>query len=199
MESVTKLYRRWQSMNMRCNYPKAKGYANYGGRGIRVCDQWSKSNPLGYENFKKWMIEHGYDETLPRGSQTIDRIDCNGDYSPSNCRLISNFEQQANTRKNLKVTYKGETHHIAEWARILGCGRNFLYGRLRKGMSVKDAFETPVKNTNIKYDFQFMGKEYHSLSEVAADYSIKMKRLSYLIHKGISIDDAISQLLKERG
>lgn len=177
-------------MNQRCKNPNSTEYKNYGGKGIRVCDDWNSSNKDGFKNFKKWMLDNGYDESLERGMQTVDRRDGNKNYCPDNCHIISNFEQQANTSRNIKVTYKGETHHIAEWARILGISKDALAKRLRR-MSVEDAFITPLKKTNTSYQFTYNGKFYDSLTEVAKDYGLDMKHISYLIHKGLSVNEAI--------
>lgn len=185
-------------MNMRCNYAGAKGFKNYGGRGIKVCEEWSTENKEGFKNFEKWMLEHGYDETLPRGAQTIDRIDCDGNYAPNNCRLISNFEQQANKRKNVFLTYKGETHHISEWARITGMSITVIRKRMNQGFDAEELFNKPLKNTNQKYNFEYQGKQYTSLTEVANDYGLSMKRLSYLIRRGRTVTEAIAETLLKK-
>lgn len=185
-------------MITRCKYSCAREYKNYGGRGIKVCQEWDNTNPEGYKNFKSWMVEQGYDETLPRGAQTLDRIDCNGNYSPRNCRLISNLEQQANTRKNIFITYNNETHHISEWSRITGISKNSLISRFKAGLTAEEILHKPIKQTNRKYDFYFNGKHYFSLTSLANDYSLNMKRLSYLLHKGLSIDEAINQEITKK-
>lgn len=195
VSSTSKLYRRWWSMISRCVYPSAREYENYGGRGITVCYEWSNKNPQGFENFCIWMFAHGYDESLPHGAQTLDRINNDEGYSPENCRLISNKEQQLNKRVNVRITYKGETLCASEWAEKTGMSASGIAGRLYKGMSPEEIFETPLKPTNTKYEFSFRGKKYGSLTEVANEYGIKMKRLSYLIHKGYSIVEAIENEL----
>lgn len=198
-KTSTKLYRRWRSMINRCSLECTREYANYGGRGIKVCYEWSKENPNGFENFKKWILENGYDETLPKGAQTIDRINVNGDYCPSNCRLISNLEQQANTRKNVYATYNGETHHIAEWERILGLSRNSLRGRMKRGLTFEEAITKPHKPTNKKYEFVYRGKHYNSLTQFANEHSASMKNISYLINvRGLSIDKAIEHEMNRK-
>ena len=196
-DSTSKLYRRWWSMNQRCKNPNATEYESYGGRGIRVCDDWSSSNKEGFKNFKKWMIGQGYDKTAARGEQTIDRIDVNKGYCPSNCRLISNAEQQTNTRKNVFLTYNNETHCMREWSRLTGLSIGCIQKRIRKGMTPEEIFSAPMKKTNQKYSFSYNGKVYYTLTSLANEYSINMKRLSYLIHKGMSIETAIDSMLSK--
>ena len=91
-ESETKLYRRWKGMRERCYYTKHKSYEYYGGRGIEVCDEWKDS----FVNFKEWAMRNGFKEEL-----SIDRIDNDGNYEPSNCRWVTHKEQMNNTRKQL--------------------------------------------------------------------------------------------------
>ena len=93
-ESHSRLHELWKGMKARCGNPNNISYKWYGAKGVTVCDEWNKS----YTAFKNWMIENGYDESLPRGQQTIDRINPYGNYEPSNCRLISIQEQQHNKR-----------------------------------------------------------------------------------------------------
>lgn len=98
-QTKTKLYYVWNSMRMRCRNPKTDNYHNYGGRGITICDEWNQS----FEPFYEWAISNGYKQGL-----TIDRINNDGNYEPSNCRW-STWKQQANNRRNsIKNKYKGE-------------------------------------------------------------------------------------------
>lgn len=83
-------------MKQRCELETSLHYKSYGGRGIKLCDEWHD-----YETFKNWAYSSGYDENAPRGQCTIDRIDVNGNYEPSNCRWVS-MEVQAKNKRNSK-------------------------------------------------------------------------------------------------
>ena len=117
----TKIYSKWLWMKARCYKEHTHGYKNYGGRGIKVCDEWLHN----FKNFYDWAINNGYSDDL-----TIERIDTNGDYEPSNCKWITNLEQQNNKRNNRFIEYKGEKHTIAEWSRITGINKNIILDRL---------------------------------------------------------------------
>ena len=131
----TKLYEVWCSMKNRCNCPNTSHYIYYGGRGISVCDEWKS-----YPAFQKWALDNGYKDGL-----SIDRINNDGNYEPSNCRWVTQREQANNQRKTLKIEYMGKTKTLHEWAEYLGIQANTLYYRIYKlGWSVERAFNEKV-------------------------------------------------------
>lgn len=113
----TRLYRIWKGMKNRCLNSSIKDYIHYGGRGIKVCDEWLNNFII----FKDWAMRNGYTDEL-----TIDRIDVNGNYEPSNCRWITDKEQKRNKRNNHLLTINNETHCIAEWMEKLNVSRQYL-------------------------------------------------------------------------
>lgn len=124
----TSLYCVWSGIKNRCLNPNASNYERYGGRGISICDEWKNNFKIFYD----WAMSHGYQDDL-----TIDRMNNNGNYEPSNCRWVTRREQQNNTRRNHIFTYKGTTHTIAEWSRILNINRETLRYRIKEG-NLKD-------------------------------------------------------------
>ena len=130
-----KLYYVWAGMKSRCNNPNTHRYEDYGGRGIKVYDEWNGEHD--YVNFRTWAINNGYSEGL-----TIDRIDVNGNYEPNNCRWVNQHVQSRNTRRNLNITYNGETHVLQDWSKILNINSNTLYHRIYTlGWDIKEAFD----------------------------------------------------------
>lgn len=131
--SNSRLYAIYKHMRNRCYDKNNNRYDYYGGRGIRICDEWQQ-----FEPFMEWALEHGYNDNL-----SIDRIDVDKDYSPDNCRWATVKEQANNKTSNRVYTYNGETHNIREWADKLGFTYIKLWNRFDRGWSVERALGTP--------------------------------------------------------
>jgi len=127
------IYNIWARMKQRCNNPQTPNYKNYGGRGIKVCKDWEV-----FENFYRDV------SAMPNFNKTgysLDRIDNNGDYEPTNCRWATTKEQANNRRTNRLITIDGETHTVKQWCEIRGLKSRTVYYRLNKGWNEKEALE----------------------------------------------------------
>jgi hypothetical protein len=99
-ESRGRLYSVWIDIKKRCYNPKYKQYKDYGGRGIKVCDEWLHD----FSSFKEFALAHGYNSNAKYGECTIDRIDVNGNYCPENCRFVDMKTQCNNKRREKNGT-----------------------------------------------------------------------------------------------
>ena len=134
-QSKTRLYKIYMGIKKRCYNEKADNYSYYGGKGIKLCEEWQD-----FEPFMIWALENGYSEKL-----SIDRIDSNGDYEPSNCRWVDAFTQANNRSNNTFLEFEGERKTIAEWARTTGIKCTTISKRLRDGWSVEDALTKKIQ------------------------------------------------------
>jgi hypothetical protein len=140
--SKTKLYHVYNSMLARCYYSKNTRYKNYGGRGVTVCEEWKNS----FTAFYEWAIANGYKDGL-----SIDRIDVNGNYEPSNCRWANACEQMNNTTRNHYLEWNGKTQSMALWAKETGIPYAILNQRISKlHWSAERALTTPARKLKRK-------------------------------------------------
>lgn len=139
-ETNNRLYRVWSGMRKRCLSPQSEPYKDYGGRGIRICKEWDGDN--GYVNFREWAYANGYDENAPRGECTLDRIDVNGHYEPSNCRWVNMKVQSRNRRNTCFINYKGEKIALTELCERLNTNYDVVYKKINlNGKSIEEALE----------------------------------------------------------
>lgn len=199
-------YSTYRSMMDRCYRKGAANYSRYGGRGITVCDEWQD-----IETFAVWCEHSGYKQGL-----TIDRIDVNGNYCPSNCRWATR-KQQANNRANtVYVTIDGITKTISEWAEFSGLSRKTInsrycdgvrgvfllhkaedttfkkgYNRYKNGKHYYDFGTKENKNNNpIKVRYN---EEEHTYSEWSDILGIKEKTLRSRVRRGIGLDGTYTE------
>jgi hypothetical protein len=165
------IYFSWRNLKGRCLNVNDRGYKNYGGRGIKVCERWLK-----FENFLKDM-----GPTWKKGL-TLDRINVNGDYKPSNCRWATSSQQQNNRRDNIK--YKGET--MAQASRRLGLSSGAVFMRIKKGWSIKKAFTVPHKE---KKRIRYKGE---TIQEAAERLGLTSNTLFSRLKVGWSYEKAFS-------
>lgn len=151
----TKIYNVWSGIKRRCYNPHQKSYKNYGGRGIIMCDEWLKN----FQTFYNWAINNGYEEGL-----TIDRINNNGNYEPSNCRWVRSQDQTKNLRTNHYITYNNETHCLSKWAEIYNIPKNVMYTRVSLGWDFEKIISTPPKTNKKSKLYEYQGI-YKTLNE----------------------------------
>lgn len=126
----------WRGMLQRCENPNALEYRNYGGRGIKVCDEWHE-----FISFRDWALAHGWQKGL-----TLDRIDNNAGYSPDNCHWTTRKAQARNRRTNRLVTFNGKTQTIVDWAEEMDISYSVLSSRINKlYWPIECALTEPVK------------------------------------------------------
>ena len=142
----SRLYHVWDGMKSRCYRPNTSCYENYGGRGITVCNEWRND----FKAFYEWAIANGYDENAEHGECTLDRINVDGNYEPSNCRWVSEKVQANNTSRNRMITAFGQTKTLAQWSELTGIGYGALCWRLRSGYSPEEALTKKVRKHNGK-------------------------------------------------
>jgi hypothetical protein len=130
----TKEYEAWLRMNARCTNQNSKDYKNYGGRGITVCERW--------KIFQNFFTDMG---PRPNG-YSLDRINNNGNYEPSNCRWATREQQNSNKRSNRNFTINGITGNMTQLAHHFGLTQRTVWARIdHLGWSPKKAFLTPVR------------------------------------------------------
>lgn len=146
------LYRRYCHMKERCYNPKDKRYHRYGGRGIKICDEWLED----YEKFEKWSLENGYEQNL-----VLDRINNDGDYSPNNCRYVTISENNQNRCTTKYFTYNGKTQNLAQWCEEYKLNYHTVLCRLRRGWEFEKAITQPlIKGRDKK---SLIGKKFDRL------------------------------------
>lgn len=128
-------YHIWQAAKARCNNSNNAKFEHYGGRGIKMCREWQ-------DNFAVFIADVG---RRPEGKYTLERIDNDGNYEPSNCQWATYATQNRNNRRTRLLTFRGETHCLTDWAKIVGLNRDALNARIRSGWSIKKALTTPLR------------------------------------------------------
>lgn len=165
----TRLYKIWAGMKTRCTNPNQQSYKDYGGRGITVCEEWL-SNFLSFYN---WAIENGYQDGL-----TLERIDNNGNYCPTNCTWITMKEQSWNRRNSIKqdITAFGETKAAHEWEQDERCvvKLNTLLYRIGAGWNSETAITKSSErkiNRDGKYSLAFCRYVHKHYPEIFEEFN----------------------------
>ncbi len=182
--SLTPEYKIWRDMKRRCYTPTTRGYANYGGRGITICEEWRTS-------FHVFLRDMG---PRPSAKHSIERTDNDGPYSPDNCRWATKQEQSRNTRRNIPLTLNGRTLLLCEWADELGLTSQTLTKRLSRGWPVHEVLNpTPKTNTTRLTNryIDFMG-ERRCLNEWARLMGISDAVIRSRLKYGWTVEKALT-------
>ena len=155
IDSHRGLYSKYNAMKARCYRKTSSKYANYGARGIIVCDEWMDAD-TGFDAFADWSLSHGYQDDL-----TLERIDVNKGYSPDNCKWIPRVEQSYNKQNTVWVEFEGERVSLAKLCSEKGLNYQTVYFRIFDiGMGVEDAIYKPL----MKYSELGLKAKEHGLS-----------------------------------
>lgn len=176
--SKTREYRIWFHMRRRCEKESARDWADYGGRGIKVCERW--------QDFSNFLDDVGL---APSPIHSIEREDNNGNYEPTNCRWATPQEQGQNRRTTKLITYNGRTQTMAAWARELGCHRGLLWTRIKRGWTDEDVVGKPLRRRGPCKKAQRI-KPSIKVSVAAALLHVRNPDGSYLIQGDLRLADA---------
>lgn len=175
-------------MICRCEKPETNRYERYGGRGISVCEDWHD-----FHTFRNWSIDNGY-----RNGLSIERVDYNGNYEPSNCKYIT-FIEQANNRSNNRIeTYQGVTDTVANLCRKFDKDHELVNGRLKKGWTLERAMNSPKGYSEIKSHYITFNGETHDISEWAEILGIRKNTLQWMIRHGWSVEKALTTPVRKK-
>lgn len=190
--SGTRLYSIWNGMIGRCYRKKNSEYKNYGGRGISICKEWKDD----FVKFYNWANNNGYMDTL-----SIDRIDVNGNYEPTNCKWANQIQQMNNTRVNHSITINNKTLTVTEWERLYNFERGIISGRLMKGLVGEDLLKPSgaylIKNEKVisRNKSGYTGV-YFNKKEKKWKASIQNNKIKYSLGTFINKEDAIAARIK---
>lgn len=185
--SKTRLYNVYNTMKQRCTCETCKEYKHYGGRGIKMCSEWLGEH--GFENFRIWALNNGFDEKLSRNEQSIERNDVNGDYCPKNCRFATVLEQARNKRNTVRYKIHGEKLTLAEISEKYGVDLGTLAARVYAlGYNVEDAVSVKRMTThkNVK-KYTYDGKTL-TLTEWSKELGVPRETLVYRLKSGRTYD-----------
>lgn len=178
-------YNSWYSMKQRCLNTNKDNYSAYGGRGIKICDRWIES----FDNFLEDMGNR------PEGT-TLDRIDSNGNYEPSNCKWSTYSEQTLNTSSTKWIDDNGEKICLSYFSKKYGISRTTVRYRLDNGLSLDELKEKPEEK--LIYEISYKGKTY-SQREIAKEFGLSLTSFRRKRNSGLSVEDALIYCFGRKG
>ena len=179
--SKSRLYRIWNGMKNRCYNNNSTNYKNYGGRGIKVCDEWKNS----FVTFYYWSVSNGYQCNL-----TLDRINVEGPYCPENCRWSDVDTQCYNKRNTIKISLNGEEKNIMELSKDTGIDKKIIRKRIKKGVSnLNDLIKPPLKGYNKTLTYNGITKTYKEWEEYLG---YKPGTISSRLRNGWTMEEAVT-------
>lgn len=184
-QTNTRLYHIWTTMRARCYYKGNNRYERYGGRGIKVCDDW-----LTFDGFSAWAYPAGYDPDAPRGECTLDRKDLNGDYCPDNCRWVNAKTQSNNMSRNFNITIGGETRTLKEWCEYYNVSYKTVFSRIR--YCGYDPEEAIFAQSDCRERLVTFNGETKSVKEWEEEVGIMAATIRRRLDAGWSVEDALT-------
>jgi hypothetical protein len=182
------IYDIWSAIKKRCYKAENKSYKYYGGRGIKMCDEWL----LSFENFYDWSLDKRYKEGL-----SIERKDVNGNYEPSNCEWIPKNEQAKNQRSNHNITIKGVTNTISEWSRISGVSRLTIHSRISRGYKGEELLQPPIQNKKETEYFTYNNREM-TLRQIGELVGCTKNALRKHVNSGLTLEQSVEKVLRNK-
>ena len=181
----TRLYNIWQGMKQRCYNPNSIKYKNYGGRGIKVCEERKNDFMI----FYNWAMTNGYDDFKTRKEQSLDRINNDGNYEPSNCRWVTHSKNCRNRNDNVYLTKNGISKTIAEWCEELNLDQRKVSARVKKYDNIDDILSQEDLTRK---------KHLSNTGEFGISKDKKNKFQLYINHKYVGQYKTLEEAIKKR-
>jgi len=186
--SNTRIVKILYGMICRCHNPKTPYYKYYGGRGIKVCDEWQHDSKVFYD----WAINNGYKDGL-----SIDRINNDGNYEPNNCRWATQKEQINNKRQTQSqkyITYNDKTLNLSEWSKVLNISVGVLGSRVWQGWDDERVVSTPL-GYDISDRMVNVNGENMNLTQAVKSFGAVYETVRSRLSRGLSIDESLNRPL----
>lgn len=175
----------WRNMLERCDNENRRDSKYYHDKGITVCEEWRD-----YKKFEEWALNNGYSDNL-----TIDRVDENGNYEPSNCQWITISEQQKRRSSNIWIEHNGEIKILSDWAREYGINRATLKSRLEMGYTFEGALKKKPRINRTSIIVNYNGEEMN-IAQLSEKLGVSVAMISKELKQGISIEKVIERAIE---